>query len=174
MRTSLSLFSLTATILLSGCIFQNIGSETRLRDAVSGYNDEMRWYRVDLAQQRVAPRYRNTFRQHHHAWGKNIQLADMDIVHVETSNGDKQAVSLVKVSWYDQGTMLMSHTILRQNWRKVTGGYILLSENVQSGSKRLLEPPPEKPEEDVSVELLESEELAADAWNEPTATVASH
>ena len=43
MRRLLRPLPLLAFVLASGCIFQNVGSEEKLRDAVVGYNDETRW-----------------------------------------------------------------------------------------------------------------------------------
>src|SRR6478672_3886228 len=86
---------------LSGCILQNLGTEERLRDAVVGYNDECRWGRIDLAAQRVMPAYRDRFRLSHHNWGRDYQIADSEIVHVETSGEEQEdAISTVIVRWY--------------------------------------------------------------------------
>lgn len=142
MRRLLRPLPLLAFVLTSGCIFQNIGSEEKLRDAVVGYNDETRWNRMDLAQLRVTPARRGDFRLRHHRWGRDIQIADMDILDVQVSGEEQEnAISVVHISWYDQSTMTISDTIVAQEWERVTGGYILIEETVREGSEALLEIP---------------------------------
>ena len=50
-----------------------------------GYNDELRFGRNDLAVQRVAGAYRGAFIGGHYRWGREIQIADVEIVNVEAS-----------------------------------------------------------------------------------------
>ena len=142
MRRLLRPLPLLAFVLASGCIFQNVGSEEKLRDAVMGYNDETRWNRMDLAQQRVVPTRRGEFRLRHHRWGREFQIADMDILDVQVSGEDQEnAISIVQIRWYDQRTMLIADTIVAQEWERVTGGYILVDEQVRDGNPTLLEIP---------------------------------
>lgn len=142
MRRLLRPLPLLAFALASGCIFQNVGSEEKLRDAVMGYNDETRWNRMDLAQQRVVPTRRGEFRLRHHRWGREFQIADMDILDVQVSGEEQEnAISIVQIRWYDQRTMLIADTIVAQEWERVTGGYILVDEQVRDGNPTLLEIP---------------------------------
>ena len=142
MRRLLRPLPLLAFVLASGCIFQNVGSEEKLRDAVMGYNDETRWNRMDLAQQRVVPTRRGEFRLRHHRWGREFQIADMDILDVQVSGEDQEnAISIVQIRWYDQRTMLIADTIVAQEWERVTGGYILVDEQVRDGNPTLFEIP---------------------------------
>jgi hypothetical protein len=130
-------------VLATGCIFQNVGSEEKLRDAVLGYNDETRWNRMDLAQLRVTPARRGDFRLRHHRWGSDIQIADMDILDVQVAGEEQEnAISVVHIRWYDQSTMLIADTVVAQQWERVTGGYILVEETVRAGNERLLAIPP--------------------------------
>ena len=124
-------------------MFTGVSAEERLRDAVVGINDEMRWNRLDLATQRVAPPYRGYYRLSHHSWHRDFQIADTEIIHVEIGEERATATSMVAVRWYDQRTMLLAETTLRQKWTKVTGGYVLINEEVASGNERLLAIPEE-------------------------------
>jgi hypothetical protein len=142
MRRLLRPLPLLAFVLASGCIFQNVGSEEKLRDAVVGYNDETRWNRLDLAQLRVTPARRGDFRMRHYRWGRDIQIADMDILDVQVSGEEHEnAISVVHISWYNQSTMMIADTIVAQEWERVTGGYILIDETVREGNETLLEIP---------------------------------
>ena len=164
-----------AFILTSGCIFQNISAEEKLRDAVVGYNDETRWSRLDLAQQRVTPTKRGEFRLMHHRWGREIQIADMDILDVQV-RGEEQdnATSIVQIRWYDQRAMLFNDTIVSQEWERVTGGYILTSETVRDGNAELLAIPPELRPEAADEESLDTpaEPSSADTDESAQATLA--
>ncbi len=133
-----------AALSMSGCILNNVSSQERLRDAVVGLNDEVRWNRLDLATQRVAFPHRNTFRATHHRWHRELRIADFDIMQVQTSGDESEgATSIVVVHWYDEDTMLLHETTLRQTWEKFTGGYLMVNEEVASGAEALLEIPEE-------------------------------
>ncbi len=141
------------SFVLTGCVFTGVSSEERLRDAVVGINDEVRWNRLDLAVQRVAPTYRGQFRATHHDWHRSFEIADSEIIHVEVANEHETAMSLVTVRWYDHATMLLAETTLRQRWQKVRGGYVLTEEEVADGNARLLEIP-----EALQIDASEEEE----------------
>ena len=51
----------TASVGLAGCNGRAASASERLRDAVVGYNDELRFGRNDLAVQRVSGGYRTAF-----------------------------------------------------------------------------------------------------------------
>src|SRR5689334_21111273 len=107
MRAKLALAALL--VFAPGCILQNLSSSERLRDAVVGFNDECRWARNDLAVQRVVPGFRGDFRLSHMSWGRTIQIADQDIVHVDASAEDDGggAISYVAIRWYDTNGMIL-------------------------------------------------------------------
>lgn len=157
----------TAALLLSlatpGCLLANMTPETKLRDAVVGYNDECRWNRLDLAVQRVSPEERMDFYASHHQWGEDIKIADSDIVAVHTSGEDMEnAMSLVQVQWYNERTMLLARTTIAQTWDgNLATGYVLVKEEVHSGNPQLLEPPDLPETEEVVEDEEELEEHAA-------------
>lgn len=156
-RLSQLVFALWA-LSLSGCIFQNVSAEERLRDAVVGYNQETRWNRIDLAQQRVAPAIRGEFRMRHHRWGRRIRVADLDILDVSVRGDEREvATAIVEIRWYDERTMIIADTIVAQDWERVPGGYLLIAETVREGDPELLEIPPE---------LLAAQEEAEEAARE--------
>jgi hypothetical protein len=140
-------------VLAQGCILQNLSTSERLRDAVVGFNDECRWARNDLAVQRVVPEFRGDFRMGHLAWGRTIQIADQEIVNVDASADEENdsAVSYVAVRWYDTNGMILADTVLRQQWTKVRGGFLLVREEVVEGDPRLIAIP-ERPEDEATPE----------------------
>jgi len=142
----LSLALLAST--LAGCMFQNVSTGERLRDAVTGINDEMRWSRMDLAIQRVHPTFKEEYAQTHYRWGEIIQIADMDLLNVQLEEDGDAAMSIVAVSWYRYDTMTLHRTVIRQQWVLVGGAFALEAERVLNGEERLLEPPPLEEEEE--------------------------
>src|SRR5690348_5365594 len=121
---------LLLAVTLSGCFLQNINATERLQDQVYAFNDETRWGRVDLAAQRVAPDYRQSFLQTHHGWGTEIQISDAELTNLQIANDSESATALVFVSWYDMQTMEVHGTTLRQRWTKSAGPYQLAGEDI--------------------------------------------
>jgi len=124
---------LLGCLLLSGCIFNNISSEERLRDSVIELNDQARWTRIDLALAQVAPGLQSEYRATHRGWGRAIRVADTEILGVEVGEDRSQATSTVVVRWYSTDTMMLAETTLHQKWESSIGGYRLIEETVADG-----------------------------------------
>jgi hypothetical protein len=165
MRASLAL------VLLVGCVFNNVSAEEKLRDSVVGLNEEVRWNRLDLATARVEPQFRGQFRRTHADWHRGFELADLEIIDVQTAGEDRErATSFVTFRWYDMRTMLLAETTVKQEWRRTINGYWLISESVTDGNARLLEVPErlrDEPEAPASDEAEDAPE-AARTTPEPT------
>ena len=129
-------------------MFQNLTPTRQLTEQVYALNDETRWARIDLAADRVAPVYRPRFATTHARWGREIQIADTDLTHVQLAADEETATSLVAVSWYDNATMIVRASVLRQHWVKIDGGYLLDGEEVVEGDETLLHRPEPEPEAD--------------------------
>jgi hypothetical protein len=170
-RVSTSAHALAAGLLLctlglaQGCIFSNVSAEETLRDAVVGLNDEVRWNRLDLATQRVAPGYRAAFRLTHLDWHEHMKIADSEIVHVQVGEDRSEAKAYVAIRWYDERTMLLAETTLEQEWHRAGRAYVLVGEKVRNGDPRLLELPEEEDAED---DEDDGEDEAGDGDEEPT------
>lgn len=137
-----SLFLLGAALFAGACHSRAQTASERLRDAVVGYNDELRFGRQDLAVQRVAGGYRSAFIGGHYRWGRDIQIADVEIVNVEAAGDEGQrATSFVQFRWFLQSNMLVRDTLIRQEWEKHSGQYVLQTERVIDGDPALLEIP---------------------------------
>ena len=141
MRASSLVGLILVCAFAQGCIFNNVSAEERLRDAVVGLNDEVRWNRMDLATQRVAPKFRAAFALTHHNWHERMQIADSELIHVQVGEDRDEAQAFVTIRWYDQDTMLVSETTLEQKWEKLGRGYVLAEEGIRAGDSRLLELP---------------------------------
>lgn len=125
-------------------MMQNLSATERLRDAVVELNDEVRWNRMDVAVQRVAPGFQEQFRYSHLQWGQQIQIADTEILGVKADKEKGEATSRIAVKWYDQSTMMIAATTLRQEWKKAGRGFMLMGETVEAGHPGLLTLPAEQ------------------------------
>ena len=142
--------------VLAGCLFQNLSPTQGLSDQVYGLNDESRWDRLDLAVQRVAPRYRAAFMGSRHEWGRDIAIADTEVSALVVADDLASATSSVEISWVDQGSMELRSTVLRQHWIRTDNGYLLDEETVTSGDEALLSTPEDDASDDESVEARSS------------------
>lgn len=145
-RTVSSLLALllcgTVGLGVYGCKSRAQTASERLRDSVVGYNDELRFGRQDLALQRVAPAHRGAFIGGHYRWGRGVEVADVEIVNVEATGEEAHhAVSFVTIRWIATGTMIVRETLLRQEWSKHGGYYVLDDEMVIDGDESLLAVP---------------------------------
>ena len=134
-------FWLAAALLgLSGCLLQNLSPETRMRDAVIELNEGARWGRMDVASGHVAPGFRPQFQASHIRWGRDIQIADTEILGMspQTDEEGAGAFSRIAVRWYDESTMVLANTVIRQTWQKHKQTFLLTGESVESGHPGLL------------------------------------
>lgn len=152
-----------AATLLAGCIFQSLSPTQQLSDQVYQLNDETRWGRVDLAAQRVMPAYRQTFVLSRRSWGRDIALADTEVSALVLATDGNSATSTVEISWYDQRSMVLRGTVLRQRWAKTDAGFFLDEETVFAGDDTLLELP-EAEEADGEAEPAPAEDATAGTY----------
>ena len=133
-----------ALALLCGCM-SNINPRETLADSVHQVNYAARWGRVDVAVERVAPSYRTTFLRSRRPWGRDLQIADVELVDIHLVDGDNaRAQSIVAVSWYDLRAMDLRTTTLEQAWRRTGQAYVLESEEIVEGDESLVTPPAEE------------------------------
>jgi hypothetical protein len=136
-----ALFSVLVVAGAGGCLFQNISPTEQLNDQVYSLNEEARWGRLDLAVRRVSPTYQGTFMTSRRSWGRRVAIADVEVSAIVITPGSDEATSSVELSWYDQQTMELRSTVIRQRWARSTSGYLLDEETVTGGDEELLELP---------------------------------
>lgn len=111
-----------------------------MRDSVIELNEGARWGRMDIASGHVAPPFRAQYQLSHMHWGRDIQIADTEILGMnpQTDEEGAGAYSRVAVRWYDQRTMVLASTVIRQTWQKHKQAFLLTNESVESGHPGLL------------------------------------
>lgn len=154
-------------LAMSGCLIQNLSPETRLRDSVIELNEGARWGRMDVAAGHVSPVFQNQFKLSHIRWGRDIQIADSEIlaVNAHTEEDGTGALSRVAVRWYDHETMVIAQTTIRQSWIKHKQTFLLTSESVESGHPGLLAIPEVQQPAQGPVQRQEYEDFDDAQWS---------
>ena len=152
---------------LSGCLIQNLSPETRLRDSVIELNEGTRWGRMDVAAGHVSPVFQNQFRLSHLRWGRDIQIADSEILGIsaDTEEDGSGALSRVAIRWYDHETMIIAQTVIRQAWQKHKQTFLLTKESVESGHPGLLAIPEVQQPVESPVDEEEYEDFDDEQWS---------
>ncbi len=126
--------------LLCGCLLNNINPSQKLNERVQEYGDATRWNRLDIAVQMVTPSYREAFMKRHAAWGRAVEVADAELIHIQIAADGNTATSTLAYSWYDLSAMTLARTVVRQTW-DIRNGYQVMSEDVLEGAAELLPTP---------------------------------
>ena len=140
---------LVAGWLLSGCLLNNINPSQKLNERVQEYSDATRWNRMDIAVQMVAAEYRDAFVKSHSAWGRAVEVADSELIHIQIAPDGNTATSTIAYSWYDLSAMTLARTVVKQQWN-ISGTYAVTGEVVVEGAPELLPaaaPPSEQADE---------------------------
>ena len=126
-----------ACALLAGCLLENASAGKKLTDAVTEMNKATRWGQLNFAAQMVEPVYRPQFLANHAHWGERVQVADSEVVHVELTPDEDNAVAMIVYQWYATEAMTLHQSVVRQRWAREGDGYALLSETIVQGDARL-------------------------------------
>lgn len=129
--------SILLSLLLCGCFLENASPTKKLSNAVHDMNDSARWGRIGMASQYVEAGYRQRFAESHRSWGRNIRVADGEVLSVQMAPDRESAHAIVTYSWYDLDTMTLHDTVVRQTWKSQEDFYGLSDESVIEGNPRL-------------------------------------
>ena len=128
---------------LGGCMAGNLSASESLRDSIVNLCDELRWSRIDLAIDRVAPSFRNDFSVMHAGWGRDVQIAETELLRVNMETEGDGASSMVSVRWYNMSSMTVHETMVEQTWLRAGRHFMLTDARVVDGDSRLFREPPE-------------------------------
>lgn len=135
MRTLLLSCSL---VLLGGCFLHHATPGEKLSKTVQELNKSARWGQIGAATQMVEASYRERFLATHHHWGRSVEIADTEVVHMEVAAGNESAIAMVAYSWYSTDAMTLHASLVRQTWVAEEQSFALISETVIDGDPRLL------------------------------------
>jgi hypothetical protein len=108
-----------------------------MQNAAIELNTNIRFGRMELAIEHVAPTAREDFLAHRRAWGNSVQLADYEMVGAHMEKGDEAAEVSVRYSWYRSDQDELHLTTVRQKWKQLKGDWMLVSEARADGDPGL-------------------------------------
>jgi hypothetical protein len=139
---------LVAAALSAGACVTPPGPVAKAREAAQEFNLDARFGRNETTIERVALSARQSYAEHHRAWGGRVRVADIEMTGIH-ARSDHDVEVLVHVSWYRVDQQELLATTLRQTWHEA-GGWQLLAEERVDGDIGLLgenvvflAPPPE-------------------------------
>ncbi len=122
-------------LLLSACL-GNQSKAVKLQDSAQNFNQAMRFGRMDIAQEHVAPRVMADFATRHRAWGRELRLIDLEFQGIEPRGDDARV--FVAVGWQRYDEQELRVTQLVQTWRYGQRGWKLIEEERAGGDVGLL------------------------------------
>jgi hypothetical protein len=128
----------TSLVLLTGCFLHHARPGEKLSKTVQELNKSARWGQIGAAAQMVEVSYRERFLATHRHWGRTVEIADTEIVHMEVAAGSESAIAMVAYSWYSTDAMTLHGSLVRQTWVAEDQNFALISETVIDGDPRLL------------------------------------
>lgn len=108
----------------------------RAQDLAQEFNLDARFGRTEQMVELVAPNMREQWSAHHHPWGNEIRVADVEFAGTKP-HGDRELEFFVRFSWYRADENQLRVTTIRQTWRDA-GGWHLAAEERLDGDYGLL------------------------------------
>ena len=122
-------------LMASACL-GNQSKLSRLQDSAHNLNVAMRFGRMDIATELVAPRSMSDFTQKHRGWGRELRLIDVEFQGIQPRGEDATVLVAVGGQRHDEQDLRM--TQLMQTWRYGTKGWKLIEEERVGGDFGLL------------------------------------
>jgi hypothetical protein len=116
----------------------------RMQEAATDLNTNVRFGRMELAMEHVAPDARESFISHRRLWGSRIHLADYELVGASMKDDDNAEVS-VKYAWFHPDEGDLHTTVVRQKWHDRKGDWLLVGEARIDGDEGLFGEAPLNP-----------------------------
>lgn len=135
----------TSAACLSGCLGQPTGAAAA-QEAARELTVNLRFGRMELVMERVAPAERDTYVASHRSWGNVVRIADAELDGMRLVSKE-QALVIVRVAWYEANAQELRVTTLKQTWKETKGDWLLIAEARADGDLGLLgEPLPARQE----------------------------
>ena len=116
---------LSCTALL-GCPYVPTNA-SKMQEAASDFNTNVRFGRNELAVEQVLPESREDFLRHRKTWGKELTVADYELVSAKMVDDDNADVC-IKYNWYNVSDNDLHITTVKQRWKKRKGSWKLATE----------------------------------------------
>ena len=131
MRRIVIVLGVASLALVVGCPMPP-SPAAQMQTTAIDFNTNVRFGRMELAIEHVAPKEREEFMEHRKGWGSTVHLADYEMVGAHMKSEEDAEVS-VRYSWYrpDQGDLHL--TTVRQKWKELKGDWMLVAEARSDG-----------------------------------------
>jgi hypothetical protein len=136
MRTALPAFALVALVTLAGCPMPE-NSAARMQSTASDFNVDVRFGRLSLAVDKVAPKQRDAFLARRKTWTGRVEIADYELISAKMLGGEDAEV-VVKYDWYELAVGDLHTSKIRQKWHSDKGTWLLEGEALEEGAPGLL------------------------------------
>ena len=144
MRAVSALALATSLLALAGCPMPE-SAAAHMQNTASDFNTNVRFGRMSLALESVAPKEREQFLARRKTWGDHIQIADYELISAKMKDNDNADV-VVKYDWYEVTAGDLHTTKIHQKWHNQKGGWMLESEEREDGAPGILGEPAPAPE----------------------------
>jgi hypothetical protein len=114
-----------SSLAMLGCPYVPTNA-SRMQESAADFNTNVRFGRNELAVEQVLPESREEYLRHHKPWGKELSLADYELVSAKMV--DDNADVCIKYNWYNVRDNDLHVTTVKQKWRKLHGNWKLASE----------------------------------------------
>lgn len=129
MRTPI--LSLALALPLVACMMPPQGAAL-VQQTAQQFNFDMRFGRVELAVEQIAPKYEKDFTKKHRGWGGPIHVTDAETIGMHMK-GQEDCDVAVRIGWYriEQGELRT--TFVKQHWHLYPRGWLLDAEDRTDG-----------------------------------------
>lgn len=111
---------------LLGCSMSPRNRGAQLREAVMGYNDAVRWGRIERAAEWVPLAERAVYVAKKRAAWAGMAVHEVDVRHVAVAPDEANAKVRVLVTFSRQGNPVLQHHLVEQRWRWEREGWMLV------------------------------------------------
>ena len=121
---------------LAGCPMPD-SAAARMQSAASDFNTDVRFGRLSLAVEKVAPKEREEFLARRRTWTGRVEIADYELISAKMVEGEDAEV-VVKYDWYQLNVGDLHTSKIKQKWHSHKGRWLLEAESLDEGTPGLL------------------------------------
>jgi hypothetical protein len=116
---------------LTGCPMPP-SNAARMQEAATDFNTNLRFGRTQMAVERVDSVVREAFLRRRLTWGKDVTLADYELLGAKMLDEDHAEVS-IKYDWFHANEQELRVSTVRQKWETHKGNWLLEGEAIVDG-----------------------------------------
>lgn len=127
-RTALrGLAALGLVVVAAGCSMSPRNRGEQLREAVFGYNDAVRWGRIERAAEWIPVTDRGGYIARKRAAWAGMAVHEIDVRHVDYNNDQSQARVRVLVTFSRTGNPVLQRHLVEQHWKWEREGWMCVA-----------------------------------------------